>query len=175
MRLILVLILALSLDSKAAKPPSQETVDKNTWVAINLTEEQIRGNPKPKWICQHAYVIDKQYTAIGETPEDAIQRAGLLCIKHKCQIIGEKIRAGLDEILMKLNDEEFPRALKGFGYNNEEIARAVENRKNPNAAAHLANINCTNGSPLVRRSTVDACYAVRFDCGSLQEIKVFPQ
>ena len=164
-RLILVLILSLSLDSEAAKPPSQETVDNNTWVAINLSEEQIRGNPKPKWVCQHAFVLEKQFTAVGETRDDAIQRAGLLCIKHQCQVVGKKIRAAFDEVLMKLNDEEFPRALKGFGYSDEEIARAVENRKNPNAAAHIEKTNCSNGSPTVRLFAVDACYAVPFECG----------
>jgi hypothetical protein len=162
---IVIASLLISCGAFAMDPPSQALVDQ--YVNVALGNDAVKIADSGPISCQYetlvnAYGTDPDYKAFGKTTKDASQRLALLCIKERCNHVGQLILGSLAD-MDKISDDDTREYLKSQGRSTQEIETIIGNLHQMNRSA-LAEITCANSTPTARMVVVDSCFTAPMNC-----------
>lgn len=155
-----IILFFVSLNSFAAKAPNQEVVDYYINLANQLDVKSLQGI-KSDWKCSFELIHDDpNFFARSKTPEEAVQRLQLICIKSQCQRLGEIVQSAMDKVA-SMPEQEYRDYLEFSGFSQTEIENALLKRNN---VPKIQKLTCDNASPLLRTIAFDTCFTVPVQC-----------
>lgn len=162
----LFLLIFATTKSWAMTPPNQATVEQYISLATSNDVKKLKGSGSVS--CQYEFSInnygkDSTYVSYGKDVREASLRLALLCIKERCQQVGQWIMGGLSQI-DKISDSDNAEFLRAQGYSDSEIETILKNKREMDRSG-MSQITCDKSTPTARMFVVDSCFVVPMRCG----------
>jgi hypothetical protein len=159
--LLSLIILGFSINSFAVIPPSQDVVDKYVEMALSINEQKL-SNEKGKFQCSFDFPEYSGMNAKGKSYDEAIQKLQLICIKHQCETLGEKVNQSMKN-LASMPDSDLRDFLEFNHMSKDEIERTLRAIRD-NSIDKGPTQNCLNGPAHFRQAAFDFCFATPVGC-----------
>lgn len=151
-------LLFIILSFQALAIPTNQTV--NQLIQLSTMIDSDKAYHDGKWSCESELSPDVKFYAKDNRQDLAILKTQLLCIKHQCENIGEKVNEEF-YVLKQMTNEEFTRYLESLNYSPSEIILLIKKRDELNS---LPKQTCQTSSQLERNLVVDLCLVNLVTC-----------
>lgn len=147
-----------------AEQPTLSSEDKYI-VAANQDISILQG--QGRYSCTYAQLVniygkDSEHKSYGKSINEAQQRLALLCVKERCQHLGEQIVGYLNET-DSYSESDTYEYYKAKGYTDSEISAYLKEKKD--SRSNLNNITCETAPPSSRFLIVHSCISSPMLCG----------
>lgn len=143
-----------------AKAPDLATV--NAYVAFALAAQEDKLLQDGKWSCSYVAGLNGTITGRANKVQEAQSILAARCIRQQCSEMSVTLLHAHQQ-LNAVTEEQFEAVVRSQGYNEEEIARAKENRGKL-SAEEIANVDYCKTSATARILAFDSCFATPMEC-----------